>query len=93
MEEQLVFKEINENLEDGKIKNKSDLNKLKLNLVKKYKSNKIPSNIEILEHLNEKSKNPFKKILTSKPIRTLSGVGFVVIHVHSCPFVVPAVRS
>ena len=51
---QSVYSEINENLEDGKILNKFDLNKLKLNLVKKFKSDKIPSNIEILEHLNGK---------------------------------------
>ena len=74
MEEELIYKEINNELESGKIQNKSDLNKVKLQLVKKFKFNKIPSNIEILEHLNEKSKNAFKKILTSKPIRTLSGV-------------------
>src|SRR3989344_2804181 len=55
MEEQVIYKEINENFEDGKIKNKSDLNKVKL-------------------ELNKNSKNNFKRILTSKPIRTLSGV-------------------
>ena len=74
MEEQLIFKEINENLEDGKIQNKSDLNKVKLQLVKKFKSNKIPSNIEILEHLNGKDIEKFRHLFTSKPIRTLSGV-------------------
>ncbi|HLC73286.1 MAG TPA: tRNA uridine(34) 5-carboxymethylaminomethyl modification radical SAM/GNAT enzyme Elp3 [Candidatus Nanoarchaeia archaeon] len=71
---QSVYSEINENLEDGKILNKFDLNKLKLNLVKKFKSDKIPSNIEILEHLNGKDIEKFKHLFTSKPIRTLSGV-------------------
>src|SRR3989338_4952590 len=74
MEDNNVYEEIESNLINGNIKDKSDLNKIKLSVVRKNKFNKIPSNIEILEHLNEKDREKFRNLLTSKPIRTLSGV-------------------
>lgn len=54
--------------------NKNSLNYVKLKISKKYKLKKIPTNIEILENLNSEEKEKFKALLTTKPIRTLSGV-------------------
>ncbi len=51
-----------------------DLEVVKRNIAKKYKLSKFPSNIEILEELNEEEKEFYKKFLITKPIRTISGV-------------------
>lgn len=51
-----------------------DLEKLKKEISKKYKLSKFPSNIEILEELNEEQKQFYKKFLVTKPVRTISGV-------------------
>ncbi len=51
-----------------------DLEKLKKEISKKYKLSKFPSNIEILEELNEEQKQFYKKFLITKPVRTISGV-------------------
>ncbi|MBS3175495.1 tRNA uridine(34) 5-carboxymethylaminomethyl modification radical SAM/GNAT enzyme Elp3 [Candidatus Woesearchaeota archaeon] len=58
----------------AKIKPGIDLEKLKKDLAKKYKLSKMPTNIEILEELNEKQKEFYKSYLITKPVRTLSGV-------------------
>ncbi|HIH26369.1 tRNA uridine(34) 5-carboxymethylaminomethyl modification radical SAM/GNAT enzyme Elp3 [Candidatus Woesearchaeota archaeon] len=57
-----------------KSKDYSSLDSLKRQISKKYKLNKFPSNIDILEHLDESNKEIFKNLLLSKPVRTLSGV-------------------
>ncbi|MBI2671185.1 radical SAM protein, partial [Candidatus Woesearchaeota archaeon] len=54
--------------------NADKLNSIKIEVVKKYKLKKIPTNIELLENLNEKEKARFSEILKTKPVRTLSGV-------------------
>lgn len=51
-----------------------NLQKLKQQIAKKHKLKKFPSNIEILEELNEKQKEKYQKFLITKPMRTLSGV-------------------
>jgi len=51
-----------------------DLEKLKKEISKKHKLKKFPSNIEILEELNEEQKQLYKKLLITKPVRTISGV-------------------
>jgi elongator complex protein 3 len=51
-----------------------DVEKLKKKVSKKYKLEKLPTNIEIIEELSEKEKEKYKSFLITKPIRTLSGV-------------------
>src|SRR3989344_9673234 len=51
-----------------------DIERIKKNISKKYKLTKLPTNIEILEHLKEEEKLKYNKELITKPIRTLSGV-------------------
>ncbi|MBS3134637.1 tRNA uridine(34) 5-carboxymethylaminomethyl modification radical SAM/GNAT enzyme Elp3 [Candidatus Woesearchaeota archaeon] len=63
---QEAFKEFIEN------KDRNDFDKIKIQIVKKYKLNKIPKNIDILI---EDPKSNFK----SKPIRTISGVAPIAI--------------
>ena len=51
-----------------------DIERIKKGISKKYKLTKLPTNIEILEHLKEEEKLKYNKELITKPIRTLSGV-------------------
>ena len=53
---------------------KDSFNSIKLKVSKKYKLKKIPTNIEILEHLSEKQKSKFSELIKTKPVRTISGV-------------------
>ena len=57
-----------------KLKPGIDLEKLKKTISAKYKLEKFPTNIEILEELNEEEKIIYKKFLITKPTRTISGV-------------------
>ena len=49
-----------------------NIEKIKREISKKYKLSKFPSNIEILEELNEEQKQLYKKLLVTKPMRTMS---------------------
>ena len=67
------MKEILQELLIG-LKAGNKLENLKKNLCKKYKLEKLPTNIEILEELNDEQKEFYKKFLVTKPVRTMSGV-------------------
>lgn len=67
--------------------NKQDIAKKKVELCRKYKLKKIPSDIEILLNLNKKESSEVRKYLETKPIRTGSGVA--VIAIMSAPFRCP----
>ena len=64
-----VIQELLDKLEPG-----IDIEKVKKEISKKYKLNKLPTNIEILEELDDEQKQLYKIFLITKPIRTLSGV-------------------
>ena len=72
-----------------KLKPKINLDRLKKDISKKYKLIKIPTNIEILNHLTKKERLRFKDYLITKPVRTLSGVAPVAVMTKpiSCPHV------
>ncbi|MAG38866.1 tRNA uridine(34) 5-carboxymethylaminomethyl modification radical SAM/GNAT enzyme Elp3 [Candidatus Woesearchaeota archaeon] len=67
--------------------NKQALNKKKLALCSKYKTKKIPTDIEILCNTKKQDSNSLKKYLITKPTRTISGVA--VLAVMSAPFPCP----
>jgi elongator complex protein 3 len=50
------------------------LNSIKNKISKKYKLGYTPTNIEILENLNDRQRKKFERLITTKPVRTLSGV-------------------
>src|SRR3989338_4167877 len=54
--------------------NKIQLNKLKMCLAKKYKLNKMPTDIDIFLNAPEKDIPKLKKMLQTKPTRSISGV-------------------
>ncbi len=66
--------EILESANKIKSKDKNSLNSIKIKIAKKYNLKKIPTNIEILEYLDEEQKERFEDLIKTKPVRTLSGV-------------------
>lgn len=82
-----MFSELIETLKEGNIKNSTDLNKLKINLAKKYSSKTIIKNGEIISFAKDEDREKIIKILNIKPIRELSGVTVVALFAkpHSCP--------
>jgi len=65
------YNEITEYIKSGKIKNKEELQKEKLNLSKKFNLDVVPSDVEILNFKNNKK---YVNLLRKKPTRTISGV-------------------
>ncbi|MCY0851904.1 MAG: tRNA uridine(34) 5-carboxymethylaminomethyl modification radical SAM/GNAT enzyme Elp3 [Thermoplasma acidophilum] len=69
------FEEMRDVLLSGRIKDKEDLEDVKLELSKKYGLDYVPSDVEILNSFN--FSEDVKKILRRKPTRTISGVAVV----------------
>ena len=68
-----------------------NLDRLKKDISKKYKLNKILTNIEILNNLNKEQRLRFKDYFITKPVRTLSGVAPVAVMTKPLPC--PHVKS
>ena len=68
------FRDLIEELEKKKITGQHQLNILKNKISKKHRLEKIPTNIEILCHLPDSKIKKFKRLLITKPTRTISGV-------------------
>lgn len=66
---------------------KLDISKLKLKLCEKHKLRQPPTDIEILLNADEKDLPALKKVLQTKPVRSISGVAVVAImcRPHECP--------
>ena len=77
---------INEIL-DGNIKTKRDLEKLKLKTCRDFKLKKFMSNSELLEYATTTERIKIVPILRKKPTRTISGVAIVAVMCkpHKCP--------
>lgn len=75
-----VIKEIK-----SKKPNKKVLNRIKSRLCKKYKLEKIPTDIEILLNARVQDAEKVKKYLLTKPIRTVSGVAVCAIMTKPIP--------
>ena len=74
-----ALQEITELIKTQKIEDQDSLNHLKQEIAKKHKLSKTPTNIEILTSLPKEEISFFKKVLLSKPTRTLSGVSPVAV--------------
>ncbi len=74
-------------IEKGNIRNKNDLLKYKKILSSHFSLNKIPSNSEILQNIENEKREIVKKILMRKPVRTISGVAIVAVMTspYPCP--------
>lgn len=71
----------------GKIKNKVELEKAKLNACRDYKLPKFMSNSMILEYASPDERKKISGIIRKKPTRTISGVAVVAVMCkpHKCP--------
>jgi elongator complex protein 3 len=67
---------------NGNIKNRKDLEKAKFKVCRDYGLNKFPKNSEILRLALEDEKELIIPILKKKPTRTISGVAVVAV---MCP--------
>ena len=74
-----ALQEITELIKTNHIQDQERLNYIKQNISKKHKLSKTPTNIEILVSLPPEKIMEFKKVLLSKPTRTISGVSPVAI--------------
>jgi elongator complex protein 3 len=76
-----------EDIINGKIQTRRDLEVEKRQLCRDFKLKKFMSNADILETANVEEKKIVSNILRKKPSRTLSGVAVVAVmcHPHECP--------
>lgn len=81
-----AIQELMKYIEDNR-PNKDDLSRFKIKLAKKHKLQKVPSDIELLLNIPVEQVNKFRKYLTLKPVRNLSGITAVAVMTepHSCP--------
>ena len=71
-------KEIIRFIESGKIKDKQQLNAYKAKLAAKHGLTKMPTNPTIMRFARRKSQRVLK-LLTKKPVRSLSGINVIAI--------------
>jgi len=81
------FKELVLLLLKGKVTTKNDIQRLKIDLCKKHRMDRLPSNAEVLEHVSEEDMDELEPLLRTKPVRTISGVAIVAVMTspHDCP--------
>ena len=79
MSELLAIKEITKKIKEQGITSQDALNNLKMEAARKYNLPKTPTNIQLLISLPEDQVDEYKKILLSKPTRTISGVSPVAV--------------
>ena len=72
---------------NGKVKDRDSLQRLKVDLCKKYSLSRTPSNSEILAEVPKDMRSKVEPLLRLKPIRSLSGVAVVAVMASpaSCP--------
>lgn len=74
-----IYQEIISEILDKKPVTKDEIHKIKLQFCRKYHLDRIPSDPDILSHVNEKFYPVLKPVLRKKPSRTISGVAVVAV--------------
>jgi elongator complex protein 3 len=76
-----------ENIQNGNIKTKHDLEIAKRKACSEFKLDKFMTNSKIIEYASVNEKKDILSILQKKPTRTVSGVAIVAVmcHPHKCP--------
>lgn len=71
----------------GIVTNRDQLQKLKLDLCRKYRLNYVPPNSCILSNAKEDDRSLVISLLIKKPIRTMSGVAVIAVMTspYNCP--------
>ena len=78
-------KELVERLLDGRIRDKDDLQRAKIELCRKHRLKGVPPNSETLSQLSGGELERAEAILQRKPVRTLSGVAVVAVMTSPAP--------
>ncbi len=73
------FEEIIDQIRSGEIRTKNEIHAAKVKLCKKYGLNRLPSDVDILEHASPDIYNDIIPFLKLKPVRTFSGVAVVAV--------------
>jgi len=81
------YEDIIKILLEGRPKTRDEVQKLKIQLCRKHKMDKLPSNAEILAYVSEEDLDILEPLLRTKPVRTISGVAVVAVMTspHDCP--------
>ena len=79
MAQQGYYEELITWLLEGKAGTKDDIQRMKINLCKKYKMDVLPSNADVLAHVSEEDMDMLEPLLRKKPVRTISGVAVVAV--------------
>ncbi len=81
------YDEIIDAIKSGKIQTKDEIHKMKIVLCRKYPMDSIPSDADILAHVDEEDYELLVPFLMIKPVRTISGVAVVAVMTspHDCP--------
>jgi elongator complex protein 3 len=87
VDEQEYFDELIRLLLEGKAVTSNDIQRLKTNLCKKHRMDRLPSNADVLAHVSEEDIDELEPLLRTKPVRTISGVAVVAVMTspHDCP--------
>lgn len=72
---------------EGRPRTRDEVQRLKIELCKTHKMDKLPSNAEILAHVPKNDLEILEPLLRTKPVRTISGVAVVAVMTspHECP--------
>jgi len=64
-----------------------DVERIKLKVSKKYGLRKVPSNVEILQNIPAELREKVRRVLSKKPVKTISGVSVITVvsPIRSCP--------
>ncbi|MFB6167204.1 MAG: tRNA uridine(34) 5-carboxymethylaminomethyl modification radical SAM/GNAT enzyme Elp3 [Candidatus Nanohaloarchaea archaeon] len=83
-------RKIIEQVKEGEISGEDDLMKAKREVARETDSDGIPSNTEIMEHVEEEEMDEVRRTLGRKPTRTISGVATIAVmwmwDDFSCPY-------
>ncbi len=73
------YEEIIDKIRAGEITSKDEIHRMKVTLCKKYKMDRLPSDVDILEHVSPELYDELEPYLRLKPVRTTSGVAVVAV--------------
>ena len=93
MQPKQIYREILDEAKKRKINDLNRFNKLKLEVLSKYRCSRIPKNVTIASMASDKDRNLMKKILSMKPVRTISGVSPIALMAdpYPCPHTIKGV--
>ena len=73
------YSEMLERVINGELRSKAEIHRAKIELCRKYRLQRVPSDADILEHAPERVYELVEPILRTKPMRTISGVAPVAV--------------